>query len=222
MNMKQNQRLLGIDLCRGIATYTVILVHSGDETWGIPLGQWAAEFRSHFYFAVPFFLATSFYFMTYKPNNSTSLNFWKSRFERILIPYVIWTVVYLVARLIVFSLTNKPDRLHELFQDPLSIIFFGGASYHLYFLPLLFSGTFLILFTDYLARRVGIIALAYFFVLSITTYELVLLSGNSFQLGPNIAFETLLYSLAKNGAFYSLLRLFLVQLAWIIKCLPYF
>jgi peptidoglycan/LPS O-acetylase OafA/YrhL len=30
--MEKKQRLSGIDLCRGLAAYAVILVHSGDET----------------------------------------------------------------------------------------------------------------------------------------------------------------------------------------------
>jgi hypothetical protein len=45
-------RLLGIELFRGISTYAVILVHSGDETWNLPSSAAAIEFRYHFYFAV--------------------------------------------------------------------------------------------------------------------------------------------------------------------------
>ena len=92
--MKEKQRLLGIDLFRGIAAYAVILVHSGDETWGIPVDQSASEFRHLFYFAVPFFLATSFYFTTSKPNINVYRKFWLSRFQRILIPYLVSMLVY--------------------------------------------------------------------------------------------------------------------------------
>jgi len=33
--MNQKKRLLGIDLCRGIAAYVVVLVHSVDQAWGV-------------------------------------------------------------------------------------------------------------------------------------------------------------------------------------------
>ena len=53
--MLKENRLAGIDLCRGLAAFAVILVHSGDETWGIPISNRAIQFRHLFYFAVPFF-----------------------------------------------------------------------------------------------------------------------------------------------------------------------
>lgn len=34
MTYQQKQRLVGIDLIRGMAAYAVIQVHSGDQTWG--------------------------------------------------------------------------------------------------------------------------------------------------------------------------------------------
>ena len=64
--MSKATRLVGIDLCRGLAAFAVILVHSGDETWGLPISSQAIEFRYLFYYAVPFFLAASFYFGTKK------------------------------------------------------------------------------------------------------------------------------------------------------------
>ncbi len=62
--MEKKSRLLGIDLCRGLAAFVVVVVHSGDETWGVPVRYWALQFRLLFYFAVPFFLTVSFFFTT--------------------------------------------------------------------------------------------------------------------------------------------------------------
>lgn len=220
MNKK---KLLGIEFCRGLSTYAVILVHSGDETWGLPTNPSAIEFRLHFYFAVPFFLAAAFYFMTAKSGIAYSSKFWRARVERILIPYAIWSVIFLVSRVIIFTLTNKSDRMQQLLQDPLSIVFFGGASYHLYFLTLLFAGTSLVLLIPFLERlKISNYGLLLLSVLSIALYHFLEASGNSFQLGINVAFQSLLSPLRINAEQHPLLRLILVEIAWIIRCLPYF
>lgn len=221
--MKKKQRLSGIDLCRGIAAYAVILVHSGDETWGVPVGEWTSEFRSLFYFAVPFFLATSFYLMTRKIDSKVlSWGFWNSRSQRILIPCAIWSVIYLIARSILFSVSHQSERLQKLFQDPLAIIFFGGASYHLYFLPLLFTGSFSILIAYYLVKqKVDLKVTIFLLVLSLVIYELNLDSGNAFQLSSYTAFQNFLNSVSVDGIGYHFLRIIFVQIAFIVTCLPY-
>lgn len=206
--MNQKKRLLGIDLCRGLAAYAVILVHSGDETWGVPISPWAVIFRLSFYFAVPFFLLASFYFMVRKPNIGFSLDVWKSRLERLVIPYLIWSLIYLVLRLVFFLKTNQSDRLEQFIQDPLSIIFFGGTSFHLYFLPLLFVGSFLIFLVNYFSNQpFEAKTLIIFSMLSIIVYELVIVPGNIIQSSVDIN---------------PLIRLVLVYAVWILKCLPYF
>jgi surface polysaccharide O-acyltransferase-like enzyme len=85
-NMKK-EKLLGIELCRRLSTYAVVLVHSRDETWGLPVDPRAIRFRLNFCFAVPFFLAAAFYFMISKLGTTYSLKFWRLRIERILISY---------------------------------------------------------------------------------------------------------------------------------------
>jgi peptidoglycan/LPS O-acetylase OafA/YrhL len=65
--MKNKPQLLGVDLVRGISAYAVVFVHSGDETLGLPISQDAVTLRLYCYFAVPFFLATAFYFLISKP-----------------------------------------------------------------------------------------------------------------------------------------------------------
>lgn len=216
-------KLLGIEFCRELSTYAVILVHSGDENWGIPTDPLAIAFRSHFYFAVPFFLAAAFYFMTAKPEIAYSPKFWRSRIERILIPYTIWSTIFAISRVIIFTLTNKNDRLQQFLQDPLAIVFFGGASYHLYFLSLLLAGTSSILLIPFLNQlKVSKYGLLLLSSLSIILYQWLETSGNSFQLGSDIAFQGLLSEWQVNSERYPLVRLILVEVAWIIKCLPYF
>ncbi|MBW4554047.1 MAG: acyltransferase [Aphanocapsa sp. GSE-SYN-MK-11-07L] len=221
--MSQNKRLLGIDLCRGIAAYAVILVHSGDETWGIPINQEAINFRLLFYFAVPFFLAASFYFMMRKPISGFSLNFWKSKLERIVIPYLLWSLIYLSLRLFFFYKSNQLDRLNQLFQDPLAIAFSGAASYHLYFLPLLLAGSTLVFVRNYFSdSRFETKTLIFFCLASIATCELVTISGNGFKIGSSLAFQGILKLISLNVDAYPLVKIALVYTYWTLSCLPYF
>jgi peptidoglycan/LPS O-acetylase OafA/YrhL len=221
--MKQ-PKLLGIESIRGLATYAVILVHSGDRAWGLPIDPAAVEFRLFFYFAVPFFLAAAFYFLTAKPEVVYSAKFWRSKVERLLIPYAVWSIIFFIFRAIIFSLTYKTDRLQQLFQDPLAIVFFGGASYHLYFLPLLLTGTLLVLFIPLLVKwrinTAGLVAIA---IVSTVLYTLLEVSGNKFQLkDTSIAFESLAATFNLDVEKYPLLRFISIELAWAIGCLPYF
>jgi surface polysaccharide O-acyltransferase-like enzyme len=216
------KKLLGVELCRGLSIYAVILDHAGDETWGIPVFQDAIVLRSMLHFAVPFFLATAFYFMTENLVEISSV-FWRTKMRRILFPYALWSCIFLVSRIIIFTLTQKSARLKELLEDPLSIIFFGGASYHLYFLPLLMAGIVLIPLKD-IPKKINANTsdLVLFASISIILYHLVESSGNAFQLGENIAFQNFLNNLHINPMQYPILRLFLVELSWILRCLPYF
>jgi peptidoglycan/LPS O-acetylase OafA/YrhL len=221
--IENRDRLLGIDLCRGIAAFAVIFVHSGDETWGVPVGYWALQVRLFFYFAVPFFLATSFFFLTRNLSGNVNLNVLLVKLQRIFIPYSFWSIFYLFFGAFFAFVTNQTDRLNQLFQDPLSIVFFGGASYHLYFLPLLFSGTLLLFLLQYLIKhRSAISMMLALFIMSIIINEVIAFSGNLFKLNPHIAFSGLLNLVNTNVIYYSLARFFLVQLAWILNCLPYF
>lgn len=220
--MENKRRLLGIDLCRGLAAFAVIVVHSGDETWGVPVSYWALQFRLFFYFAVPFFLAVSFFFTTQNLSKNISFQFWKTKFQRIIIPYVVWSIFYLVFGTTFSLITHQSDRINAWREDPISIIFFGSASYHLYFLPLLFSGTLLVfLLTNLIKRRNGIKIIVVLSIVSIIFNEIITLSGNSFQLNPPVAFTSLLNLIDPNSIEYQIARFFLMQVAWMLKCLPY-
>ena len=219
--MKKN-RLLGVELCRGISTYAVVLVHSGDQSWGLPIASSAINFRLLFYFAVPFFLAAAFFFMSSKASEVHSARFWRSKVDRILIPYILWSSIYFVSRVAIFTLSHKPDRIRQLLEDPLSIVFFGGSSYQLYFLPLLFTGIFLVLLLPFL-WRLKILWIGFLVLFSTILYEAVAISRNEFQLGiTSTAFSSLLQDLNVNIKQYPIIRFFAVEVSWLIKCGPYF
>lgn len=221
--MSKTTRLAGIDLCRGLAAFAVILVHSGDETWGIPISNQAIQFRYLFYYAVPFFLAAFFYFSTKKLPLVLDSHFWYKKLQRIVIPYILWSIFYVVSKTVIFMLTNDTQQLQELLADPVAIIFLGAASYHLYFVPLLLAGTILLYLANYLSNQQN--SLVWLFILSVGSifiYQLLMISKNDFNLDSYTAFPQLLQLVSANNIFYNAWRILLVNFAWIIRCLPYF
>ena len=106
--------------------------------------------------------------------------------------------------------------------DPLAISFFGGASYQLYFLPLLFTGTFLVVIAKHL-QKTGLnrIFAGFLSIFSVIVYEWLLKSDNAFRLSPNTAFQNLIQTYSLDISSFPLLRILLVQIAWLLKCFPY-
>ncbi|SRR5579883_1404735 len=143
--MNRKRRLVGIDLLKGVAAYAVVFIHSLGGPFG-NTGFWAEKIGLFFTgFAVPFFLATSFYLMAQKLYCSNSPYSLKSRLKNILTPYLIWTLIYLLFRTIKCLVIGDYQKISLLFSDPISILFFGGAAVQLYFIPLLMTGTIAIL-----------------------------------------------------------------------------
>lgn len=221
--MSQETRLPGIELCRGLAAFAVILVHSGDETWGVPISNQAIQFRHLFYYAVPFFLAVSFYFSTRRLHLNLDRSFWQKKLQRIIIPYLLWSAFYVISKTAIFTLANQTEPLQKLLSDPLAIIFLGAASYHLYFIPLLFAGTFLLWSMNYLLRlRNSTVWLVILSIISIIVYQLLIFYHNDFNLDSYTAFPGLLGLISSDSIAYQPLRIILVNISWMIRCSPYF
>lgn len=216
--MDKKSRLIGIDLLRGIATYAVIILHSDEGIVVKPLGWTAiAQFSS---FAVPFFLATSFYLAIDRLYISDHPHNLKLRLTRLLIPYGFWSAVYLLQKIIKYAIKNDFDKLLDLFQDPVALIFFGGAAFHLYFLPLLLIGTIANQWIGRLIKKkININYIVLLSTLSLIVYQILLISGNSFRLDLYSAFQVLLNPKILDDN--PLLRLLLVELSWVTRCTPY-
>ncbi|MEM8720683.1 MAG: acyltransferase [Cyanobacteria bacterium P01_G01_bin.39] len=221
--MSKVSRLVGIDLCRALAAFAVILVHSGDETWGLPISEGAIHFRHLFYYAVPFFLAAFFYFSTKKLPLIIDRLFWQKKLQRIVVPYFLWSIFYVASKAIKFSIEQDIAQLDKLLSDPWAIIFLGAASYHLYFIPMLVAGTFLLYLANYLNKQSNLLSLLLVLtIVSTVIYQLTLVFHNDFNLDSYTAFPDLLNLLSENNLCYQAWRIILVYLSWIIRCSPYF
>ncbi|MEY2832153.1 MAG: hypothetical protein RLZZ574_1411, partial [Cyanobacteriota bacterium] len=215
--MSQTSRAAGIDLCRGLAAFAVILVHSGDETWGVPISDRAIQFRHLLYFAVPFFLAAFFYFSTKRTPLKIDRAFWQKKIQRIVVPYLLWSLLYVLAKLAIAFVTKETAQMQQLLSDPVAVIFMGAASYHLYFIPLLIAGTTLLYLANYLNQvKYSIFWLSFLATVSIVLYQLLIFSQNDFNLGDYDAFVQLFPADNWDNIFAQVWRCILVNLAWLI------
>jgi len=178
----------------------------------------ATNLRHYFDFVVPFFLATSIYLTISNLYITGEPYYLKSRVLRLLIPYIFWSIVYIFARAINCWIAHQPEKINQILEDPLAIIFFGGASFQLYYLLLLLVAAILIPLADFLIRKkINLKYIILIFIASLILYQINLISGNSFILSNNVAFNNFFPIVNKN----SLMRLVLVEFSWILRCLPY-
>ncbi|MBD2338941.1 acyltransferase [Calothrix sp. FACHB-156] len=222
--MNNKARFIGIDLLKIISAYAVVYIHSQGGNYG-DTGYWAAKIGIFFnIFAVPFFLAVSFYFLLkkiYSDNKGYSLT---ARLKFLALPYVVWTLIYLLFRLVKYLTHNEISKMLTLFGDPIAILFLGGAAVQLYFIPLLISGIICFNIVNRIINKslfydLKIIVLLA--ILSIGIYELILDTGNAFHLGKNLAFINLINSTIPELNSNQIIRLLLVELSWFLRCLPY-
>lgn len=224
----KKKRLLGIELMRGLAAFAVVFAHSGDKTWG-EISRGVLILRSFFSFHVSFFLAISFYFLIRKfaytdQGLAPQMNL-KTRIQRLVVPYAIWSAIYLAFRTAFFLMEGNNKRLLKLYGDLTSSIFLGGASYHLYFLPMLMVGT----LTFYVLNKTmkvwrkpwNMLSILGLLAAGVLANLIILLTNNQFNLGPNIAFQSFFNWLKIDPHVNIPLRLITVSLVWSSMCIPY-
>jgi peptidoglycan/LPS O-acetylase OafA/YrhL len=121
-------RAESIDVIRLVAAAGIVFIHAAKTEPLISIGH---AFR----FAVPFYLFASLYFQSQslrKNPNRTLGGYILSRFRRLYLPFLAWSVVYLIARDIV--------RVKVKHLPPVELeagLLWKGVEYHLWFLPFL-------------------------------------------------------------------------------------
>ena len=128
-------RLPAIEYIRGISMMGVIGIHVGSQYIGNPASNahLTALFEIFTRFSVPIFFFISAFGLFYNLNldNWSYSQFLKKRWKTVLIPYLVWSVFYLVHDSWLYG-SALPSPLYFC-----GILFFGVAKYQLYFLVLL-------------------------------------------------------------------------------------
>lgn len=120
-------RLVTLDILRFLSLLSVIAIHSFDTN--IVLNYISHKLEA---WAVPEFLLISFFITA---NKLHSRKFIVRRVYSLVIPYIIFSFLYLTIRFIkTVVLDNSPD--YSLLSHLFTIFLFGGACGHLYYIPM--------------------------------------------------------------------------------------
>ncbi|NOU67244.1 acyltransferase family protein [Paenibacillus sp. LMG 31461] len=133
-------KLSEIDIVRALAIFAVVLIHGTSSATQLPVGTGSQAFffilNKASLFTVPLFIWISglvlFYSYYDRWEPKMSRVFWTKRLQKILIPYVIWSIFYYLYNQFMFHGTIDVDAFH-LFKLLLS----GNASYHLYYIVII-------------------------------------------------------------------------------------
>ncbi len=132
MQIKERYYDRSIDILRSLAIMAVVLIHTTTTTIQASSNDltdfsFSLFLNQAFRFAVPMFFIISGYVLELNYDfHSSFITYFKKRVTKIIIPYVFWSLLYYV-----FIFKNQPESF-------LRAIFYGEASYHLYFIPSLF------------------------------------------------------------------------------------
>ncbi len=176
-------RIFAIDFIRLVAIIAVLLIHTTARTLestnlNIDLAPFAFFLNQISRFAVPLFFLVSGYVLhlSAKPNASV-VQFYSRRIQRLIIPYLFWSLLY-----VIFVYPGQERTLSQ-------ILLLGWASYQLYFIPSL-----LLLYAIFplLSRFVHKISLIHLIVFGLAWLSM---QGYFYYLGQDILTQPILVAI---------------------------
>lgn len=138
--LSQDGRVVFLDYLRVVACFMVIMVHSCEFFFidgsaigirSVSDGFWVSVIDSAFRSSVPLFVMASSYLLL--PLRGSVESFFKRRFVRVLIPFIVWSLLYAILPWSwgEVSIVEMKDNLLQLLTN------FNGASGHLWFIYML-------------------------------------------------------------------------------------
>lgn len=129
-------RIDEIDVLKGISIIAVLIIH----TTGIAVSDLDKSSLSYIIlavlnrfsqFAVPAFIFASSMLLMYNYSDGDDWKlFYNKRFKNVLLPYIVWTMIYGIYLYVVY---NEPLKSILTVEN----LFFGGMFYHLYFIVII-------------------------------------------------------------------------------------
>ncbi len=134
--MKQQDHLIGVDWLRGIAAFGIIGCHLdlNNLTWGAKFLQRFTDLN-----VGVFAVLAGFFYLFSCTKYTTFGEYIKGRGLRLMIPYLVWTAIYICLDVLVDALMGKSYSCHPCEWSYWKNVFlFGGGTYHLWFVIALF------------------------------------------------------------------------------------
>lgn len=133
--MSRGKRFDDLYVLRLIATVAVIAIHTTSQDMTLSfLGYYGNQLAR---FSVPMFLILSG-FLLFQSDLTDGLlplsQFYRKRFRRILLPYILWTIFY---SLILHYYFNGTQNAHMILPDMIRHFFLGNGFTHLYFVVII-------------------------------------------------------------------------------------
>lgn len=133
--MTETRRFQDLYVLRVIATVAVIAIHTTSQTMTqSALGYYGNQLAR---FAVPMFLILSGFLLFQSDLNSHFLpraQFYRKRFQKILLPYIIWTIFY---SLVLHFYFNGMQNANMILPDLIRHLLLGNGFSHLYFVVII-------------------------------------------------------------------------------------
>lgn len=133
--MSESRQFKDLYVLRVIATIAVIMIHTTSQTMTqSAFGYYGNQLAR---FSVPMFLILSGFLLFQSDLNGHSLprtDFYRRRFDKILLPYVIWTIFY---SLVLHFYFNGLQNMHMVLPDMVRHLFLGNGFTHLYFVVII-------------------------------------------------------------------------------------
>ena len=147
------KRIVYFDILRMAAVFAVVIVHVSSlyiyNRWGYEGSFWnfISVIDSYFRYAVPTFLMVTGSLLLPNRKNETYGEFLKKRFSKVLIPFIVWNIIYFFDSV---RIGDYAGTVYSFFSQMLSQ---GGTRYHLWYLNLIITLYFFIPFFRILAGK---------------------------------------------------------------------
>lgn len=128
--MNDRQHIPGFDFIRPIAAFSVVWIHGRFGS------SWTEKLNPLNAYAVPVFIAISMFLFAWQIIGKKRRNFRDmllTRIQRLIIPFFLWTLIYLAIRLFKARVVHEPFEINWV-----ETLVFKGSSYQLWYLPNLF------------------------------------------------------------------------------------
>jgi surface polysaccharide O-acyltransferase-like enzyme len=129
-------RIDEVDVLKGIAIIAVLMIHTTGSAvstlYKSSISYLIFAFINRFsQFAVPAFIFASSMLLMYNYSDGDNWKlFYKKRFKNVLLPYIVWTMIYGIYLYVIY---NEPLKSILTVEN----LFFGGMFYHLYFIVII-------------------------------------------------------------------------------------